>query len=86
MQHGSAKCRIPTAKNRLRLIFVCHFYLRQWLCVVYHLNSFSDSSTNEEKNNAINYGKSIQHTVPLEIQTRTLKHLEKDDDEIAFYE
>lgn len=38
------------------------------------------------KNNAINYGKSIQHTVPLEIQTRTLEHLEKDDDEIAFYE
>lgn len=86
MQHGSAKCRIPTAKNRLRLIFVCHFYLRQWLCVVYHLNPFSGSSTNEEKNNAINYEKSIQHTVPLEIQTRTLEHLEKDDDEIAFYE
>lgn len=30
--------------------------------------------------------KSIQHTIPLEIQTRTLEHLEKDDDEIAFYE
>lgn len=56
--------------------------------ILCHLSfkSFFWQFQQRRKNNAINYEKSIQHTVPLEIQTRTLEHLEKGDDEIAFYE